>query len=79
MNFQTLDLNLLRVLDAMLRERNTTRVSQRLHMSQPAVSAGLGRLRRALGDPLFVRQGNAMTPTAYAERGLSGILCLGPY
>lgn len=68
MNFQNLDLNLLRVLDAMLRERNTTRVSQKLKLSQPAVSAGLGRLRRALGDPLFVRQGNAMVPTAYAER-----------
>lgn len=67
MNFQNLDLNLLRVLDAMLRERNTTRVSQKLKLSQPAVSAGLGRLRRALGDPLFVRQGNAMVPTAYAE------------
>lgn len=67
MNFHNLDLNLLRVLDAMLRERNTTRVSQKLRMSQPAVSAGLGRLRRALGDPLLVRQGNAMVPTAYAE------------
>ncbi len=67
MNFQNLDLNLLRVLDAMLRERNTTRVSQKLKLSQPAVSAGLGRLRRALGDPLFVRQGNSMVPTAYAE------------
>ena len=67
MNFQTFDLNLLRILDAMLRERNTTRVSQRLHLSQPAVSSGLGRLRRALGDPLFVRQGNRMVPTAYAE------------
>lgn len=67
MNFQTFDLNLLRVLDAMLREPNTTRVSQRLAMSQPAVSAALGRLRRALGDPLFVRQGNAMTPTPYAQ------------
>ena len=67
MNFQNLDLNLLRVLDAMLRERSTTRVSERLRLSQPAVSAGLSRLRRSLGDPLFVRQGNAMVPTAYAE------------
>ena len=67
MNFQTFDLNLLRILDAMLRERNTTRASQRLRLSQPAVSAGLGRLRRALGDPLFVRQGNSMVPTAYAD------------
>lgn len=67
MNFQNLDLNLLRVLDAMLREQNTTKVSQKLKLSQPAVSAGLSRLRRALGDPLFIRQGNAMVPTAYAE------------
>lgn len=67
MNFQTLDLNLLRVLDAMLAERNTTRVGERIGLSQPAISAALNRLRHALGDPLFVRVGNAMVPTPYAE------------
>jgi DNA-binding transcriptional LysR family regulator len=53
-SFQNLDLNLLRVLDAKLCERNTTRVSQKLKLSQPAVSAGLSHLRRALGNPLLV-------------------------
>ncbi len=73
MNWQALDLNLLRVLDAMLAEANTTRAGERIGLSQPAVSAGLGRLRRNLGDPLFVREGNRLVPTRYAE-GLRGPL-----
>lgn len=67
MNFATLDLNLLRVLDMLLREGSTTRAGQRLGLSQPAVSAALGRLRHATGDPLFVRQGNRLAPTDYAS------------
>lgn len=67
MNFATLDLNLLRVFDAMIDERNTTRVGARVGLSQPAVSAALNRLRHATGDPLFVREGNRMVPTARAE------------
>jgi len=66
-NLNGLDLNLLRVLDALLRERSATRAGERLGLSQPAVSAALGRLRRALDDPLFVRSGNAMLPTPRAE------------
>lgn len=62
------DLNLLRVLDALLRERSTVRAGERLGLSQPAVSAALGRLRHALGDPLFVRQGQGMVPTVFAQR-----------
>ena len=73
MNWHALDLNLLRVLDAMLAEANTTRAGERIGLSQPAVSAGLGRLRRSLGDPLFVREGNRLVPTRYAE-GLRGSL-----
>lgn len=67
-NFQTLDLNLLRVFDAMMREGSTTRAGERLGLSQPAVSSALGRLRHALGDELFVRQGRGMVPTDYADR-----------
>ena len=67
MNWRALDLNLLRVLDAMLAEANTTRAGPRIGLSQPAVSAGLGRLRQTLGDPLFVREGNRLVPTRYAE------------
>lgn len=67
MNFASFDLNLLRVLDAMLREHNTTRAAEAIGLTQPAVSAALNRLRLSLGNPLFVRAGNAMVPTPYAE------------
>ncbi|GAB5506581.1 MAG: LysR family transcriptional regulator [Rhizobiaceae bacterium] len=66
MNLRTFDLNLLRVLDALLRDRSTTLAGQRIGLSQPAVSAALSRLRTALGDPLFVRQGQRLEPTVYA-------------
>ena len=66
MNFAAFDLNLLRVFDAMMGERNTTRAAGRVGLSQPAVSAALARLRHATGDPLFLREGNRMVPTAMA-------------
>lgn len=65
-NLSTFDLNLLRVLDALLSEGSTVAAGRRLGLSQPAVSAALGRLRHALGDPLFVRQGQGLVPTIYA-------------
>jgi len=66
MNFKSLDLNLLRVLDALLETGSTTKAGQRIGLSQPAVSAALGRLRHSLGDPLFVIQGRKLVPTDYA-------------
>ena len=48
MNISNFDLNLLRVLDALLRERNVSRAAERLSLSQPAVSNALGRLRELL-------------------------------
>ena len=66
MNIYNFDLNLLRVLDALLRERNVSRAAQRLSLSQPAVSNALGRLRELLDDPLLVRVGRAMQPTPRA-------------
>jgi DNA-binding transcriptional LysR family regulator len=66
MNFAAVDLNLLRVFDAMMVELNTTRTGERVGLSQPAVSAALGRLRHITGDPLFVREGNRMVPTSRA-------------
>jgi DNA-binding transcriptional LysR family regulator len=66
MNLASFDLNLLRVLDAILRERSTVRAGQRIGLSQPAVSAALGRLRAALGDPLMVRDGQSLQPTEFA-------------
>jgi DNA-binding transcriptional LysR family regulator len=68
MNFRTLDLNLLRVLEALLAEGSVTRAAERIGLSQPAVSAALARLRSALGDPLLVRQGQGLVPTEYARR-----------
>lgn len=62
-DFKTFDLNLLRVLDALLDENSTVRAGERLGLSQPAVSAALGRLRIALGDDLFFRRGRALEPT----------------
>jgi DNA-binding transcriptional LysR family regulator len=66
MNFAALDLNLLRVFDAMAIELNTTRTGERVGLSQPAVSSALGRLRQILGDELFVREGNRMVATERA-------------
>jgi DNA-binding transcriptional LysR family regulator len=66
MNLQSFDLNLLKVLDALLQDRSTVRAGQRSGLSQPAVSAALGRLRAALDDPLLVRDGQALQPTAFA-------------
>ena len=67
MNFQAFDLNLLRVFDALMRERSVTRAGERVGLSQPAVSAALARLRAALDDQLFVRRGTEMAPTLRAE------------
>jgi DNA-binding transcriptional LysR family regulator len=61
------DLNLIVALDALLTERHVTRAAQRMSVGQPAMSASLARLRRHFGDPLLVRQGREMVPTAMAE------------
>ena len=57
MNFAALDLNLLRVFDAMMLEGSTVRAGERVGLSQPAVSSAIGRLRHITGDALFVRDG----------------------
>ena len=61
-----LDLNLLRVFDAVARERHVTRAAARLGLSQPAVSNALARLRAALNDELFLRRPGGVEPTALA-------------
>ncbi|MDP9123335.1 MAG: LysR family transcriptional regulator, partial [Pseudomonadota bacterium] len=53
-NIPRLDLNLLVTLDTLLAERHVTRAAARLHLSQPAVSVQLARLREAFGDPLLI-------------------------
>jgi LysR family nod box-dependent transcriptional activator len=66
-NLRTFDLNLLRVLDALLTEPQVSAAARRLNLSQPATSAALLRLRNALADPLLVRVGNRMALTRLAE------------
>ncbi|OZI71392.1 LysR family transcriptional regulator [Bordetella genomosp. 12] len=63
---KTLDLNLLKALDALLEERNVTRAAARLGVTQPAMSGMLTRLRNAFGDPLFVRAQRGIVPTQRA-------------
>ncbi|CRM74661.1 MULTISPECIES: LysR family transcriptional regulator [Pseudomonas] len=65
-DLRRIDLNLLVILDALLSEQHVTRAAERLHLSQPAVSHALARLRDLLGDPLLVRQGGGLVATARA-------------
>lgn len=67
MSFLTLDLNLLRVFDAIMTEQNLTRASNLLAMTQPAVSNALKRLRDTLGDELVIRTAHGVRPTSRAE------------
>ncbi|MEI5102083.1 LysR family transcriptional regulator [Streptomyces sp. PmtG] len=60
------DLNLLLALDVLLDERSVRGAAARLHLSEPATSRTLGRIRKALGDPVLVRAGRQMVPTPYA-------------
>ncbi|MDQ8727403.1 LysR family transcriptional regulator [Bradyrhizobium sp. LHD-71] len=65
-SFKTLDLNLLKVFDAIMEERSVLRASQKVALSQSAVSHSLARLREMLDDELFVRTATGMQPTGRA-------------
>jgi DNA-binding transcriptional LysR family regulator len=65
-NFQNFDLNLLTVLDCLLRERSLSHAAKVLHVSQPTISASLSKLREIFRDELFVRTGTGMQPTPRA-------------
>lgn len=67
MRLKGLDLNLLVALDILLEERSVTRAAERLHLSQPAASAALGRLRNYFKDELLVLHGKRLIPTSFAE------------
>jgi DNA-binding transcriptional LysR family regulator len=66
MDTKKLDLNLLVTLETLLAERNVTRAAERLHLSQPAVSTQLSRLRELFDDPLLIPMQRGMAPTAKA-------------
>lgn len=61
------DLNLARVFVAVFETRSATAAAERLGITQPSVSYGLGRLRQAFGDPLFVRDRRSLKPTPRSE------------
>lgn len=67
MNFRTLDLNLLRVFDAVMAEGSLTRAATSLAMTQPALSHALKRLHQAVGEELFTRGARGMQPTPHAQ------------
>jgi DNA-binding transcriptional LysR family regulator len=66
MQLHDIDLNLLLVFDRMLSERRVSAVAQTLGLSQPAISNALARLRKLLGDELFLRTSRGMEPTPFA-------------
>lgn len=67
-NIDSIDLNLLRLFDAVYRTRNVSRAAEELGLSQPATSQALTRLRLLLRDPLFERVAGGVRPTARSER-----------
>ncbi len=68
MNIRDLDLNLLVVFDAVMEAQSLTLAGKRLGQAQPTVSHALNRLRRVVGDPLFVRARHGIQPTPYAQQ-----------
>jgi DNA-binding transcriptional LysR family regulator len=67
-HIKDIDLNLLRLFDAVYRTRNVSRAAELLDLTQPAASQGLTRLRGVLGDPLFMRAAGGVEPTPKAHR-----------
>ncbi|WP_262880229.1 LysR family transcriptional regulator [Pseudomonas paralcaligenes] len=66
-DLRRVDLNLLIVFETLMYERSVTRAAEKLFLGQPAISAALARLRSLFDDPLFVRTGRSMEPTARAN------------
>jgi DNA-binding transcriptional LysR family regulator len=68
MNIGGIDLNLLLAFEALIDERHVGRAARQVGLSQPAFSNAIARLRTRLGDPLFVRTAQGMTPTPRAHQ-----------
>jgi DNA-binding transcriptional LysR family regulator len=73
---ENLDLNLLRVFDALMDTGSVSGAAARLHLSVPATSRALGRLRRAMDDPILVRAGRGLIPTPFALRSAGRVRAL---
>jgi len=73
MHISRVDLNLFVVFDAIYAEGSITRASQRLNLTQPAVSHALRRLRQTFEDPLFERRGHTMIPTPLARQAVATV------
>jgi DNA-binding transcriptional LysR family regulator len=71
-----LDLNLLRVFDVLMDTGSVSAAAERLHLSIPATSRALGRLRRAMNDPIMVRAGRGLVPTPFALRSAARVKLL---
>src|SRR5690349_2969788 len=67
MELHDIDLNLLVVFQELLQQRRVSAVATALGTSQPAISNALARLRKVLGDELFLRTSKGMVPTPFAE------------
>ncbi|WP_202303882.1 LysR family transcriptional regulator [Dryocola clanedunensis] len=65
-DFRKIDLNLLIAFAVLFREQSVSLAADKLHLGQPAVSGSLARLREMFDDPLFIRSGHRMQPTARA-------------
>ena len=72
-NLSRIDLNLFVIFDVIYQEGNLTRAAERLHLSQPAVSHALARLRAHFNDPLFERSGKGMLPTPLAKAMIESV------
>lgn len=71
-----LDLNLLRVFDALMDTGSVSGAAARLHLSVPATSRALGRLRQEMDDPIMVRAGRGLVPTPFAVRSAGRVRAL---
>ena len=78
MNDKNIDTHLLRCFEALMDERSVSRAAERMHVSQPAMSHALARLRRHFNDPLLLRTQKGMVPTrcALAARESAGRILL---
>ena len=73
---EELDLNLLRVFDALMDTGSVAKAAERLHLSAPATSRALSRLRRAMNDPILVRAGRGLVPTPFAQHSAATVKTL---